>query len=426
MTPPPPPPTPPSPPDPQSSENGPMLSSLDIQALDALVNAGMNPSEVPEHIRDSAEQVHRVMDLVGSGSTASDPLLVDVVMARIARLEAQQNQQQDEIEAFLTPIDEEALDAWVLSGFTTARVAGSLRDRAVRHQEMADLITHGSSRISGSPALIAATLDRVQTAVDAQDESLHFDQGSAGRGFRLTDIVSIAAMFLIGTAVLWPALGALRQRSQLTSCQANFGSLASAFSLYAGENQAALPQASTSLDGGRWWEVNTPASNSANLFLLAKIGYTRLDDLACGGNPEALRAMSSPSEQDWHNLGEISYSYRIMFGPRQPGWGNSAQTVVLSDRSPVVRRSARGFVIYPQENSPNHAGKGQVVLFGDGSTRWLASPELASGDNIWLPRGFESMINQIREYLSRGEPVENLRLRGEEVPADAVDAFVGP
>jgi hypothetical protein len=119
-----------------------------------------------------------------------------------------------------------------------------------------------------------------------------------------------------------------------------------------------------------------------------------------------------------------------MFGPERPQWSGSqrheatrkpatdARVVILTDRSPVVLRAARGQAVNPWENSPNHGRHGQKVMFSDGSAAWYTTPELDNRDNIWLPLPLERAIGQVTG--------REVRLEGNEFPASARDAFVGP
>jgi len=215
-------------------------------------------------------------------------------------------------------------------------------------------------------------------------------------------------------------LSGVREQSRRFACADNLHDVASGMGLYAGANRDALPVAAASLGGGKWWEVGSPdaRSNSANLYHLAKTGFADLSDLACPGNPTACKSMNDPKAVDWKCLDEVSYSYRIMRGPEKPHWNESGRIVVLTDRSPVALRAARGQPIKPWENSPNHDRHGQKVMFSDGSVVWYKTPELDNRDNIWLPFAIEKAIGQVtgREF----------RLEGTEFPSSAQDAFVGP
>ncbi len=284
---------------------------------------------------------------------------------------------------------------------------------------MAALVCAPSSQ--PDPALIDRALARVQAHIEVEEASRSIVRRFRPSGLRLADIGSIAALFLIGASVVWPVLTTIRDQSRRATCLANLGSTAAALASYAGAHRDSLPMAAASLDGRPWWNTGRdPAhSNSANLFQLHRAGYVPLAALACPGNPNAVTADASPDSRDWRSLDEISYSYQIMFGPQRPAWNNPG-AVVLADRSPVILAAVRGQAVSPLANAPNHAGAGQHVLLTDGSVRWLRSPILDTGDNIWLPRPVERRIDLIR--TARGLPP----LSGTETPADASDAFLGP
>ncbi|MBK7404773.1 MAG: hypothetical protein IPJ41_09095 [Phycisphaerales bacterium] len=198
--------------------------------------------------------------------------------------------------------------------------------------------------------------------------------------------------------------------------------VAGALGGYALDHDAMLPISTAGFGGGTWWDVGRDPqhSNSANLYTLAREQYLTLASLACPGNPQAARVARTPDARDWSSLDELSYSYRVMARPEREVWGGPSQLVVVADRSPVVLRAVRGQVIYPFESSPNHRGRGQHGLFADGSAQWLSSPVLPSGDNIWLPKSIEMVIDEVSRRAGL-KPIE-----GTEAPADRQDSFVGP
>jgi len=399
-----------------------MLSEQAAEALDALVESSFDTTRVPGHLRVEAERIARLLAPVGkgNGSAAEDDLLVNVTLARVFR----ETGKRSVAEPRLVPDDEEALDAWVNGDYRTERVPGALRARAQKHEALATLATASDAMDEASGDLVAATLARVQGSIDREREALQFEPAAEVRGWgsRLAHVGSIAAMLLIGASVVWPLLGYSRAMSQQAVCQTNLGSTAFGLSAYAANNRDALPMVTASMGGGSWWDVTpkTPRANSANLFHLARERFVSLANLACPGNPSAPTVMLEEDAQDWRTLEEISYSYQIMFGRERPVWTTPSQMVVLSDRSPVVLRSARVRQIDPLENSPNHGHRGQHVLMTDGSTLWATSPILDDRDNIWLPRPIEDAIDNV---LARNSLPP---LRGTEVPASATDAFVGP
>jgi len=401
-----------------------LLGTQDEAAMDALMRTGFDPEAVEGPLRPRAEAIHHLLGLLETDPPPQDSLLVDVTMARVLREQAGAD------EPTLLPADEDALDAWVHGGYELSRVPGSLRPRARRHAGLARLICDSASvGAADAGALVGATLERIRAHEGARGERMRLDdRPSLPRGprFHLPDLVSIAAVLLIGASVLWPVMTGVRQYGQRQACEANFGSVAGGFSLYAGENRSFLPVVSDELDGGRWWEVGSPTSNSANLFHLVRAGYAHLADLACAGNPRAVRVDRSPEATDWSSLDEISYSYQIMFGPSRRLWSGRPGSIVLTDRSPAVLRAHRGGVVFPEENSPNHHGRGQFMLATDGSARWSSTPDLPGGDNVWLPRMIEQAITEIRRRAAMGQTSGTFRLQGTETPDSPADTFVGP
>lgn len=399
----------------------PALGEDDAAALDALIESGLDRTAASESFPALTERIARAAGLLGMLGQAAphDPALVDVTLARVLR-SGQPGGLGGEPE--LTPLDEEALESWIMHGYEAERVAGSLRPRARRHEALAALVTAGGQ--VQSVVLIDRTMTRVQAEIERQDSALDIAavrRRSRSTGFKLSDLVSVAAVVLIGSAVLLPVMNSMREQQRQQMCKANLGTTASGMASYASSNRDALPMAHASLGGGRWWDVGNGSdhSNSANLYTLTKSGYVPLASLACPGNPSAPTATSSPEARDWRRLEEVSYSYQIMFGPQRPNWGGG-QAVVLADRSPVVLRAIRNEMIDPMANAPNHQGAGQHMLKSDGSVQWASSPVLPNGDNIWLPRAVELRIQRMS-----GRSHSEL-LKGNELPGGAGDSFLGP
>lgn len=396
----------------------PTLNSIDQVAFDALLEAEFDLTRVPPEVRERAERVAKVLGLldVPAVGTTGDPArtsedkrtLVDVTMARVLRSGAV------EAEPALNWNDEEALDTWLMG----AGASGTRGARVARHEALASLVTRTglAEATSGRDAMIERTFD----ACMARGEQTYKIDRFRGANVRVADVASVAAVLTIGAAMLWPLMTGMRDQARRYACTDNLRGVAGGMGLYAGANQDSLPVVTAGLGGGKWWEVGSPdgRSNSRNLFHLAKTGFTKLANLACPGNPSACTSIEDQSARDWRNLDEVSYSYRIMRGEKHPQWNHDGRVVILTDRSPVVRRAVRGEAINPWENSPNHNGRGQKVMLSDGSVTWYRRPELDNGDNIWLPYPIEQLIGDVTG--------REVRLEGTEFPASARDAFVGP
>ncbi|MEM9373380.1 MAG: hypothetical protein AAGA55_07030 [Planctomycetota bacterium] len=386
----------------------------DAAALDRLVDSGFDPP-------GDSEQTRRLVGLLGlldtpvaSSEDRSARIDLAVLMARRSEVATVENGS-----ARLTDPDRAALDHWVERG--TEGAPDSIAARVSQHESLARLGVSGSHS-SDRNERIARTMAAVEADQRLRSERMRFEQGPELRGWRmrLADVVSLAAMLLIAASVALPAINGARNKNQMLACDANMQGAARAMGMYAGDHSDYLPMATAGF-GGSWMDVGTPdRSNSANLYTLVRTGYQSLEGLACPGNPNAARGKGDPEAWDWRSMEEISYSYRIMpsdgmrVSIRVP---TAAQVVVASDRSPVTLRAANGLVIFPEANSPNHRGRGQHLLRLDGSSAWEGSP-VVDGDNIWLPRPIEQVIERARRELGL--------IQGTEMPESPTDAFVGP
>ncbi len=430
------------------------LDPADRDALDALVDAGFDPEGVPHAKRARARRLAVLLGLLdgpaslasevsagaGAGAAASAGAgLVDATMARVlsaGKAEAPLGTNVTE----LSVADSAALDAMVDSGWRAEGVGPIHSARAVKMAALFANLDPAQAESFEREDLISRTMTRVLTAERAlgragRGVAVEGDMVLARRpgGFRLADMVSVAAMLFVAASIVWPAVGAARDRSMRADCVSNMNTAALGFSLYGADHRSELPMTERAAErlylnggpaaaagegspgGGRWWHVGDPtSSHSANLFVLARGQYVTLGELACAGNPLAAQHLDLEANRDWRSSEEVSYSYQL-FGRQKPQWTMASRAVVLTDRSPIVERAKRGERFDPHANSLNHRGKGQTVLFNDGDVEWMETPVLTGpggADNMWLPR-----------YLTGRS---DATLRGYERPDGVGDAFVGP
>lgn len=238
------------------------------------------------------------------------------------------------------------------------------------------------------------------------------------RRIRMGDLVSLAAVILIGAATLFPSMFAVHGSAEKIQCAQNMQRAGLGFSLFAKDHDGHIP-AVNRIEGvspGRtvqWWLVGDPnQSHSANLFVLVREDYLPLEALACPGNRRAPVNATHQHSEDWRQSDEVSYSYQLFAGP-PPRFSDRSLSILLADRSPIISRAMQGQVVDATVNSRNHRGRGQSLLLPDGSVVFVPTPELSNGDNIWLPRPLE------------GSP-KRVTMSGAERPDGHRDAFVGP
>lgn len=406
------------------------LSAADAAALDALIDGRPDldlPGALPPPLTGRGAKVSSLLALLSTpapGETRDSDTLTDITLARIDRAIAKAAEQE---EFELCEDDAEAFDALVTAGYDLARVPSVLRQRATR---ISDLLA-----LSGTPwpatdtyaqregeDLASRTMANIPLRLRPRERF-----GFAGGGLRIADLVSVAAVLLIAASVVWPLLATIRTHQRQAACGSNYASLSTAMGSYAGDYRDHFPMAAASLGGPTWWDVGAGPgkSNSANLYQLPKLQYASLSTLACPNNSQAPRGQCSQTSSDWSCLSAVSYSYQIMFGQDRPTWNQGQPVVILADASPVTRRAARGEMIFPDQNSQNHDGRGQWVLFSDGAGQWLNTPYVGS-DNIWMPAMYDLVARKAQARIQNGETRGIIEIRGNELPSSAQDSFLGP
>jgi hypothetical protein len=403
------------------------LSPDSSRALDRLAESGFEDLRDADHAAGQHKTPHsralrallNLLDAPTPGEPAlleagAPPLLVDVTMARVMRQGADGlagRIASPATTASLTGAAARDFDAFVQANWTAS-------DRDSAAGVLSALLSAGVPAPSAQDRtdLVERTLALVEASAERSQRRFRMTPVSAavaGRirpSFRWSDLISIAAMLLIGSSILYPMLAGVRHQTMETACAANLSRAASAFTMYAADNDGSLPQAQASFLGGPWWNVGQrQQSHSANLYRLVSGSYASLADLACPGNRAAPVMRTNPAAADWANPDEVSYSFQLM-GPGRPQWNKGSAFVVLVDRSPIVPRARLGEAFDPMATSPNHQGRGQHVLFSDGAARFLQTPVLTNGDNLWLPQ----------------QATTPSKLSGRELPTTDADAFVGP
>lgn len=291
----------------------------------------------------------------------------------------------------LSPDDQRLLDALVEAGFERAQLPAILgRSLSSQDEQRISAI----SKLFGymddypvediDPTLFHATLARIDRHEDQLTQRMRFDvateQQAAKRGFRIRmpDLITVAAVMLIGVGVLWPVLGSIREQSMDNLCANNLKRIGYGFNLYADDNSGSLPVAMAGPMGT--WET---FRNALNLNPLVKGGYCEGGHFNCPGHQHHVDALGAEGP---------SYSYRWFTPQGLQHWNSGRITVVLGDLNPLVDAARSGWAAPPLSTSVNHGGRGQNVLASDGATIWLSQPLIGRGgvsnsgsDNIWMP-----------------------------------------
>ena len=279
-------------------------------------------------------------------------------------------------------------------------------------------------------SLVALTLARVQSAVALESQqnanglSLLATEEPARaarpRLLRFPELITIAASIALVVGLLVPAVGQWRQMALRQNCASQQAAIGGGMRSYAADHSDMLPQIAQK-QGQPWMysdRVGPKRTDTSNLFLLVKLGYSKPQLFVCpsvGHNPQALNYPLNELS-DFPSESLVSYSYQNMFGAHRPGLDSPQGVAILADRNPFLKLGPRPTpaTFFLVNTSANHGrDRGQNVLRLDWSVSWSTTAQAGfKGDNIWRPANFPAEANS--------------DLRGVEVPANREDSFLGP
>ncbi len=414
-------------PDPTRHEPIRMLPDGAASALDLYIRArsgdpsGSGVSEAEESAPKPAAVISGLFDLLELSSEEA----AEIASGRASRIFRTARTLEERFE--IQGDDEFVFDQGTVLSGAAARVVDGFADgrnslEALRVLELleepesaVDSQTERQARIDRVMAAISkqssASSDRFRLAPPSREEIRH------RRRIQFSDFVALAAVLLVGTAVLFPSLFSANSMALETQCAFNMQQAGIGFELFGKDHDGRLPAVESGDDSPRtatiqWWKVGDPSSShSANLFVLIREDYVPMEALACPGNDRAVVEHDQDHAQDWARPEQVSYSYQL-FNGRAPRYSDPGVKLLLTDRSPVITPAMRGEVVDATQNSQNHRRRGQNLLLPDLSVFFVNSPVMADGDNMWLPRTHESSPRRVK-------------LSGSERPL-AGDAFVGP
>jgi len=246
------------------------------------------------------------------------------------------------------------------------------------------------------------------------------------KGFTLIELLVVIAIIALLMSILMPALNKARQLAIRLVCGTNLSGIGRAMVVYATENEDEYPIAGGV--GSIWssngivhdWDAPTEhlafglvappgqATITSSFFLLIKYAKVTPKSFICKGDSaiefrlteQRTRVRDLYSVWDFgygrqlslssiYPGGYCSYSYQMPYAASESDVTNWAiidaskpGSPVCSDRSPYLDTNADLAI---NDNSAAHQGKGQNVMFKDGSTTFKDGPEVGLGNNnIWL------------------------------------------
>lgn len=335
--------------------------------------------------------------------------------------------------ANLSPADQMLLDAMIP---TTEHEGLSLADdpeapvqavpddesRAQRVAQVVSLIKRcGVDAVPGD--LTQRTIERVRDARQrrrfAQQVQSLSGPDRMGLGFRWRELVTVAAVLMIGVSLLWPAVEQMRGNARQVACANNLAVAGGSLGRYAADHDNLMPRGNVK-PGAVWWNVGHDSdsaqhvqSNSAHLYILVRSGYIDADTLCCPDNPWAVEHLDS-ARHDWPHAAAVSYSYQNQYTAKAIRLDQLPHMAILADKNPLFAKRSDGGAglayradLDPASPSDFHNRRGQNILTSSGRVMWTTQPIGPNGDNVWLIRGVQAY-------------------RGVETPQEADDSFLVP
>jgi len=254
-----------------------------------------------------------------------------------------------------------------------------------------------------------ARLESLLAAEQRKTAQMESTVATTSRSFwrNVAEVAAIAAVVLVVVGISMPSFSRMRAKSV---CQANMMRIGQAIARYANDNNGVLPAVAMKA-GSTWWKVGDQGaenqSNTRHVWLLVQKGYLDGKYCICPGMKNATRAAYTQSElaryKDFPSRRHISYSFKLTTdkcGKSQKG----QRSVLLADLNPVLEKifyRGKGLNT-PDEHtrellskqlskimSDNHAGRGQNILFGDGSSKFMET-RIVFGDDIYTVRNAQS------------------------------------
>ncbi len=235
-------------------------------------------------------------------------------------------------------------------------------------------------------------------------------------------LATAAVFIIVGSALITGGnvvSNYARQLSRQTQCGGQLAGLFNGLSNYKNDNNGQMP-ALASAPGEPWWKVGYQGpenfSNTRRMWVLVKNDYAKQNAFLCPARKTDCSFSCNPKDyNDFPKRNLVTYSFRI--GCPKAGSAETGRRVIIADMSPVfenlpaLSESSLNVKLIDKllrQNSPNHNGRGQNVLFCDGSVQFIKTRHVdVSLDDIFTLQGTQTY-------------------QGTELPASEADAFLAP
>ncbi len=226
----------------------------------------------------------------------------------------------------------------------------------------------------------------------------------------LAESAAIAAGVFILASLFVPVTRQMRAQASKIACQANLSRVSRGIAQYGNEHNDFLPAVATKA-GSPWWKIGSTGpenqSNTRHLWLLVKQDYLQPKDFVCPGRSgkKSLNLNLSQAQivqlSDFPGRQYIMYSFKLIYDPNK-AVRSRTRTPLMADINPLfescfktkcpdsLAKSEFEPVTLSKKllkiNSPSHRGKGQNILYSDGTVEFTSQRVFGQDDDIFTVR----------------------------------------
>jgi len=241
---------------------------------------------------------------------------------------------------------------------------------------------------------------------------------------KFAKVAAAAALILIAVGIWFAPLQFARAKYQQHQCRSQFSRIFDGIRQYISDHDGKMPEVARA-EGAPWWKVAYPGkenqSNTRRVWLLVKGGYVKPTNFVCTGWRQGGVLRFSTLEVEKYNdfpaREYITYSFQIRC--RRAGNKVICRTI-MADLNPLSERLPKDYSkslklrideTLLNLNSINHNRRGQNVLFGDGSAKFIKVRRIGiAQDDIYTLQNMSS----------------GCEVKGCETPSCESDAFLAP
>ena len=262
----------------------------------------------------------------------------------------------------LSSNDRQVLDALMDNGFDIEALEPLSESDRARARRLLTLfgLMHDYPVDDPEDVLIDATLAGIDRFEREREQRLHFDQTpaeelSGGRRIAIPNLITVAAIVLIGVSIMWPVMSNLRRQSYELKQQNNLRYVMNAVDNYASDYGGIIP--------------------------VARAGFSDVRSLADTIN------MTPMVAQDYVRLTEPGTDRHIGTPDDPTAWMQNNLVLFLGDQHPITEALRQRRLYSPVSIFVDPSAGRRNILTPDGAILILDTPERGVEITYWRVRG---------------------------------------